>query len=235
MRPISFFCPEWVWIFKSTLMVKQIPLLYSTHTGEEVVTQLLSRVQLFVTHGLQASLSLTVSQSLPRFISTWVGDAIQSSHSLPPSSPLPSVFPLHGSLPCHGEGACVTQWSYEPCHAGPPERETDHSARFWQNLVPWRREWQTTLVFLLEKPVNHIKRGRRLTCFTCCLSAWEYCFYLITQVNKTSKQPFLVQRSWDKKRGRVFGMKSLFMKPIFKGLFFHILKMRMTQLWNELK
>ena len=47
MRPVSFFCPEWVWIFKSALLVKQIPLLYSTHTGEEAVTQLLSRVQLF--------------------------------------------------------------------------------------------------------------------------------------------------------------------------------------------
>ena len=25
---------------------------------------------------------------------------------------------LHGSQPCHGEGACVTQWSYEPCCTG---------------------------------------------------------------------------------------------------------------------
>ena len=70
MRPIFFFCPEWVWMFKSALMVKQIPLLSSTHTGEEVVTQSLSHVQLFLTHGLQASLSLTVSQSLPRLMST---------------------------------------------------------------------------------------------------------------------------------------------------------------------
>ena len=167
MRPISFFCPEWVWIFKSTLMVKQIPLLYSTHTGEEVVTQLLSRVQLFVTHGLQASLSLTISQSLPRFISTWVGDAIQSSHSLPPSSPLPSVFPLHGSLPCHGEGACVTQWSYEPCHAGPPERDRSQckvltkfghleermanypSILAWEAREPYKKGKKTDLLYLL--------------------------------------------------------------------------------------
>ena len=26
-----------------------------------------------------------------------------------------------GPLPCHGEGACKTQWSYEPCYAGPPK------------------------------------------------------------------------------------------------------------------
>ena len=28
-------------------------------------------------------------------------------------------IPFHGSQPCHGKGTCVTQWSYEPCHAGP--------------------------------------------------------------------------------------------------------------------
>ena len=110
-------------------------------------------------------------------------------------------------------------------------RETDHSAEFRQNVVPWRREWQTTLVFLLDKPMIHIKRGGRLTYFTCCLSAWEYCFYLITQVKKQNKQAtFSGTKKLREKKGRVFGMKSLFMKPIFKGLFFHILKMRMTQL-----
>ena len=29
---------------------------------------------------------------------------------------------LHGSQSCHGEGACETQWSYEPCQTGPPKR-----------------------------------------------------------------------------------------------------------------
>ena len=48
--------------------------------------------------------------------------------SLPMGWPIPfasiySVCPLHGSQPCHGEGACVTQWSYEPCCAGPPKME----------------------------------------------------------------------------------------------------------------
>ena len=33
---------------------------------------------------------------------------------------LHSYSPLRGSQPCHGEGACVNQWSYEPCCAGPP-------------------------------------------------------------------------------------------------------------------
>ena len=27
---------------------------------------------------------------------------------------MPLSHSLHGSQPCHGEGACITQWSYEP-------------------------------------------------------------------------------------------------------------------------
>ena len=33
------------------------------------------------------------------------------------------VFPLHGSQPCHGKGACITQWSYEPCRIGLPKKD----------------------------------------------------------------------------------------------------------------
>ena len=28
------------------------------------------------------------------------------------------MLPLHESQLCYDQGACVTQWSYEPCHAG---------------------------------------------------------------------------------------------------------------------
>ena len=41
------------------------------------------------------------------------------------------IFPLHGSLPCHGKGTCITQWSYESCHVGPPK--TDRSK--WRLLT----------------------------------------------------------------------------------------------------
>ena len=33
------------------------------------------------------------------------------------------ICPLYGSQPCCGEGAWVTQWSYESCHARPPCKE----------------------------------------------------------------------------------------------------------------
>ena len=51
----------------------------------------------------------------------------------------------------HGEGACITQWSCEPCCAGNP-RWSGHSGELWTNVVHWRREWQTTPVILLWEP-----------------------------------------------------------------------------------
>ena len=33
------------------------------------------------------------------------------------------LYPLHGSDPCCGKGACITQCSYEPHHAGPPKMD----------------------------------------------------------------------------------------------------------------
>ena len=63
----------------------------SMKTGLVVVVQSPSRAQLFVTPwtaARQASLSLTVSWSLPKVVSIEIGDAIQASHSPQGSSPL---------------------------------------------------------------------------------------------------------------------------------------------------
>ena len=40
-------------------------------------------------------------------------------------------LPLHGSQLCCDKGACITQWSQEPCHAG-PLKMYGHSEEFWQ-------------------------------------------------------------------------------------------------------
>ena len=56
------------------------------------------------------------------------------------------AFNFNESQPCHGEGICITQWSYEAYHAGPPKK-MGHSGEFWQNMVHWRRECQTNSVF----------------------------------------------------------------------------------------
>ena len=39
-----------------------------------------------------------------------------------------------------------------PCHVGLPKRQTGHSREFWQNVVHWRREWQTTSIICLWEP-----------------------------------------------------------------------------------
>ena len=43
-----------------------------------------------------------------------------------------------------------------PCHAthGHP-KPMGHGGQFWQNNVYWRRQWQTTLVFLPQEPHEH--------------------------------------------------------------------------------
>ena len=33
------------------------------------------------------------------------------------------LYPFQGSQPCCGHGACITQWSYEPCCTGPPKMD----------------------------------------------------------------------------------------------------------------
>ena len=38
-----------------------------------------------------------------------------------------------------------------------------HGREFWQNVVPWRRKWQTTSVFLPWEPMNSMKRQKNRT------------------------------------------------------------------------
>ena len=48
------------------------------------------------------------------------------------------MCPLHGSLPCLGEGACITQGSYEPCHAQTLMLgKTEGKTRLGQQKMRW--------------------------------------------------------------------------------------------------
>ena len=42
-------------------------------------------------------------------------------------------------------------------------RQTGHGGEVWQNVVHWRREWQTTPVFLPREPHNSMKRQKDRT------------------------------------------------------------------------
>ena len=84
--------------------------------------------------------------------------------SLPMGWPIPfasiySVCPLHGSQPCHGEGACVTQWSYEPCCAEPPKMD-----RSWWRVLKkyghWGRKWEATPIFFPEKHNEQYEKSK---------------------------------------------------------------------------
>ena len=52
------------------------------------------------------------------------------------------------------------QWNYKPCYVGPPK--TDESCgEFWKNRIHWRREWQTTSVFLSWEPYEQYEKAKR--------------------------------------------------------------------------
>ena len=42
-------------------------------------------------------------------------------------------------------------------------RQMGHGGEFWQNVVHWRREWQTTSAFLPENSMNSMKRQKDRT------------------------------------------------------------------------
>ena len=43
------------------------------------------------------------------------------------------------------------------------QKRMGHSREFWQNVICWRREWQTTPVYLLWKPHELYKRPKDIT------------------------------------------------------------------------
>ena len=76
----------------------------------------------------------------------------------PPERKSVNVFTVSPSI-CHevmGPDAMSTALSNSvklramPCRANP--RWTGHGGEFWHNVVHWRREWQTTSVFLPWEP-----------------------------------------------------------------------------------
>ena len=66
--------------------------------------------------------------------------------------------------PFYTVGGNVSWYSYYETmsHAmqGYP-RQTGHSGEFSQNMVSWRREWQTTPVFLLREPHEQYDTAER--------------------------------------------------------------------------
>ena len=79
-----------------------------------------------------------------------------------------------------GEGTCVSQLSYEPCHAGPPK--TDRS--WWRVLTKRGPRVKTTPVFLLWEPHEQYEQAKR------CLS---FFFYFILKTITFSKSQAVLE------------------------------------------
>ena len=45
----------------------------------------------------------------------------------------------------------------------PNPKQTGHGGEFWQNMVLWRREWQTTSVFLPWVPHEYYEKAKDMT------------------------------------------------------------------------
>ena len=63
---------------------------------------------------------------------------------------------------CHemmGSDLCNSMklWAH---HAGPPKKKS-HGGKLWQNMIYWRREWQTTSVFLPQEPHEQYEKAKR--------------------------------------------------------------------------
>ena len=59
-----------------------------------------------------------------------------------------------------GSQPFLTQWNYEPCRVGPPKVH-GRGREFWQNVVHWIRQWQTTSVFLPCEHQEQYEKAKR--------------------------------------------------------------------------
>ena len=69
------------------------------------------------------------------------------------------MIPLNGSQPCRGKGACIYQWSYEPCHADTSKGQ-GHSGEFWKIMSTGGGNGNPLQYSCLENPMNSIKRQK---------------------------------------------------------------------------
>ena len=61
-----------------------------------------------------------------------------------------------------GPQPCLTLSNYGPCHIGPLKADISWW-RVLKNMVHWRREWQTTSIFLPWEPMNSMTRQKDRT------------------------------------------------------------------------
>ena len=64
------------------------------------------------------------------------------------------------ALTTYATGTCITQWSYKPCSAGATQDRWGIAESSNKNVVHWRRERQTTPIFLPREPLEQYKKAK---------------------------------------------------------------------------
>ena len=70
-----------------------------------------------------------------------------------------SSWPRDWTQVFHIPGRGFNLWSYEPCCVEPPK--TGHGGEVWKKCGHWRRNWQTTSVFLPWEPHEEYEKAKR--------------------------------------------------------------------------
>ena len=108
----------------------------------------------------------------PSIIKRRASDKSWEIHRLPekPSSKLSRLSrkgklekwsqPRRGSQHRPGEGACITQWSHQPCCAGPPKTDS-RSEELWWNVVRCRRMANHSSVLAWRTP-RTVWKGKKI-------------------------------------------------------------------------
>jgi len=72
-------------------------------------------------------------------------------------------------------------------------RQTGHSREFWQNVIRWRREWETTSVYLLWEPHELYERPKRYDTKRSVPQIWRYPMCYWGRVEENYQKP---QNEW---------------------------------------
>ena len=70
------------------------------------------------------------------------------------------AFPFHRSQPCPGKWACIVEWSFESCHAGPPKMDISYW-RVRTRCGTLEEGMANHSVFLLWELHEHYEKAKR--------------------------------------------------------------------------
>ena len=92
-------------------------------------------------------------------LSSCIREQTKEARTTIPQPPERKPQSQKGNQTDHMDHSLVINEAISHATQGHPRR-MGYGREFWQNVVHWRRQWQTTSVFLLKNPMNSIKRQK---------------------------------------------------------------------------